>query len=149
MALAEFIKAEFSLDGRFKIILEHIRNFGASREFPVDVMSHEEMKSVRDKVAMVITDELMGYDPPVNCCYAAMPNHFVVRANGKIQKCTVALYDERNDIGQLMPDGTIVFNGRDRIIAWSRGLLQGDLEKMSCPLRDVESQLAKDVAAYS
>lgn len=38
-------------------------------------------------------------------CYASSPNSFVVGSDGCLYKCTYALYDEINQIGQILPDG--------------------------------------------
>ena len=40
-------------------------------------------------------------------CYAALANTFVIRANGIVQKCTVALDNPLNCVGWLLPDGTL------------------------------------------
>jgi len=40
-------------------------------------------------------------------CYASKANSLVIRADGRIAKCTVALNDERNHIGDLKPDGSL------------------------------------------
>lgn len=67
-------------------------------------------------------------------CYASKPNSLLIRSNGRIGKCTVALYDERNDIGCLQPDGRIeVF--QDKFRAWIRGIEDLDLDTLACPLQ--------------
>ena len=67
-------------------------------------------------------------------CYAAKPNSLLVRANGRIGKCTVALYDERNDIGRLKADGSIeIF--QDKFRTWIRGVETLDLDTLGCPLQ--------------
>ena len=43
-------------------------------------------------------------------CYASRPNSLIIRSNGDVGKCTVALYDERNKIATLQPDGTMKSN---------------------------------------
>jgi uncharacterized protein len=68
-----------------------------------------------------------------------MPNHFVIRANGKVQKCTVALYDERNDVGELLHDGTFKWLEASRMNKWSAGLLMGDAEYMACPWKKIQN----------
>jgi uncharacterized protein len=40
-------------------------------------------------------------------CYAAKANSFVIRADGRVQKCTVVLKDDINDVGRIHPDGTL------------------------------------------
>jgi uncharacterized protein len=139
ISLAHFIRENFLNDGRFKILLERIKNFGA-KKIALELLSNKELRAVQERVESAASDALMMQTSGVYCCYAAMPNHFVVRANGKIQKCTVALYDERNDVGELLPDGTIEWKQKERIIAWSDGLLRGDLERMSCPLKGIMEQ---------
>ena len=50
-------------------------------------------------------------------CYAGLPNSFVIRADGTIQKCTVALYDELNNVGKLEPDGKLQLY-EERLSQW-------------------------------
>ncbi len=40
-------------------------------------------------------------------CYSCQANVFVVRADGRLQKCTVALDDDRNTVGVVRGDGSI------------------------------------------
>lgn len=75
-------------------------------------------------------------------CYAAKPNHLLIRSTGRVGKCTVALDDERNDLGFVRPDGTIEL---DQAIArlWSGGLETFDIEKLGCPIAYWNKQPAK------
>ena len=66
-------------------------------------------------------------------CYAAKPNNLLIRANGRIGKCTVALDDTRNDLGYLAADGSIVID-QDKHKLWFRGLETLDLGTAGCPL---------------
>jgi len=45
--------------------------------------------------------------PEKNICYAAKANSFVIRADGRVQKCTVALESEINNIGKISNDGSL------------------------------------------
>ena len=66
-------------------------------------------------------------------CYASKPNSLVIRSNGDVGKCTVALYDERNKIATLRPDGTLnVIPGR--LAPWIRGIKDLDAATLACPL---------------
>jgi uncharacterized protein len=49
-------------------------------------------------------------------CYAAKMNSYVIRADGSLSKCTVALYDPRNIIGRLNEDGTMEISTEK--VAW-------------------------------
>jgi uncharacterized protein len=65
-------------------------------------------------------------------CYAARANAFVIRSDGSVSKCTVALNDERNIIGRLTPDGELIID-HQRHLPWMRGLVSGDGRELSCP----------------
>ena len=75
----------------------------------------------------VVEDELHPY-----VCYAGKANSFVIRADGGVAKCTVALYDERNRVGKLNEDGTIALD-RLRLMPWLKGLETLDLDTLACP----------------
>ena len=46
---------------------------------------------------------LYAAPPPPPICYAAMATSWVIRANGDLNKCTVALTDSRNRVGRDQP----------------------------------------------
>lgn len=48
--------------------------------------------------------------PGGSVCYAAKPWSIGIGSDGTLYKCTVALYDERNQVGQLLEDGTLALN---------------------------------------
>jgi uncharacterized protein len=71
-------------------------------------------------------------------CYAAMGNSFVIRSDGRVGKCTVALDDDRNTVGMLCDDGSIRIRDA-RFRPWIRGLFDGDQAALACPLRGLPS----------
>lgn len=90
-------------------------------------------QKIKSQDALIqVTQDLEGY-----ICYAAKANAFVLRADGRIGKCTVALNDPRNDVGKLNLDGTIVWND-GRLDPWLRGLHSGDSETLACPLAEMQ-----------
>ncbi|MGO2478489.1 MAG: hypothetical protein ACTH7Q_09025 [Pseudoalteromonas sp.] len=66
-------------------------------------------------------------------CYAGKPNSLGIRANGNINKCTVALDDDRNNIGKINPDGTLTLNN-EKFSTWIKGFTTLDSWQMGCPL---------------
>ena len=50
-------------------------------------------------------------------CYAALPHSFLIRADGRVGKCTVALEDEANSVGRLLPNGQMILD-RDKLALW-------------------------------
>jgi uncharacterized protein len=65
-------------------------------------------------------------------CYAARANSFVIRSDGRISKCTVALDDERNVVGRIVPDGSLEID-HERHLPWLRGLITNDAQSLCCP----------------
>ncbi len=66
-------------------------------------------------------------------CYAAKPNSLLIRANGRIGKCTVAFADDRNDIGHIAEDGSVDIDNK-KVLPWIRGLSTFEPAMLSCPL---------------
>lgn len=58
----------------------------------------------------------------------------MIRADGSISKCTVALYDDRNTVGRLLPDGTVEID-KDRMNPWLDVLLHGTDADRACPIK--------------
>jgi uncharacterized protein len=77
-------------------------------------------------------DERNAGEPYI--CYAGRANSLLIRANGRIGKCTVAFHDERNDLGYLAEDGTIRIDN-EKLSPWIRGLGTLDPEDTGCPIQ--------------
>jgi uncharacterized protein len=88
--------------------------------------------------------ELSSDEPYI--CYAAKPNNLIIRANGRIGKCTVALDDERNDLGYLDANGQLVLD-HDKHKLWYRGIETLDLDTVSCPINDMPLYEGKIIVA--
>ena len=71
-------------------------------------------------------------------CYATKPNSLLIRSNGRIGKCTVALYDERNDLRKLNEDGTVALDNQ-LLQPWIRGLGTLDPDDVGCPIKRMNS----------
>jgi uncharacterized protein len=69
-------------------------------------------------------------------CYAAKPNSLMIRADGRIGKCTVVLDDERNTIGKLNRDGTVEID-KERMGIWMRGFSSMDPMELGCPAQNL------------
>jgi uncharacterized protein len=71
-------------------------------------------------------------EPLIDVCYAARPNALVIRADGRLAKCTVALSSERNSIGRILPDGLLeIDNGKHN--TWIKGWFDADTAALKCP----------------
>lgn len=136
--LLDNIKREFLSDTRFSVFFKAIERLGGSNDSNIQQFSHTEheevIKSLENSVFGENHSYERGLDPATSdICYASVPNSMIIRANGDIGKCTVALYDERNKIATLQPDGTMqVIPGR--LAPWVRGLETLDPITLGCPL---------------
>ncbi len=138
--LLKDIRNEFLHDPRFSIFFKAIERMGGPNDASINIFSSEKQK--RDvinllKAKLYRDTELVP--PKINIvsasdvCYAARPNSLVIRANGDIGKCTVALNDERNKIGSIQQDGSLkLVSGR--LAPWVRGIKTLDPMELGCPL---------------
>ncbi len=69
-------------------------------------------------------------------CYASKPNSLMIRADGRIGKCTVMLDDDRNTIGHIKQDGRIELD-QDKMNLWMRGFSTFDVMELGCPAKDL------------
>lgn len=70
-------------------------------------------------------------------CYAALPNNFVVRSDGRLQKCTVALNNSINTVGKIEKSGRLSIN--DQYLKWISVWQQQDTALLACPARYFKS----------
>lgn len=144
LPLIDSIKNEIGVDDRFQVIFKPIVALGGKNDKAIaslnsrqkaeiqnelqSYLKNEKASKIDDTQIETVSTERIG----ASVCYAAQANSLVIRANGRVNKCTVALSDERNDIGSLNPDGTLTID-RDKLTPWLKGLeTQGGFE-LSCP----------------
>lgn len=134
------IKSTFGHDSRFKIFLKAIQNLGGyGAEFANAVGLDE-----HDFRLAQMEDELRGPNEfwhPNSICHASKFNSFIIRADGRVSKCTTALYDDINIIGRLRRDGSLDLD-RDKVLAWSRGLFTMNRDILYCPLGGIHKHAA-------
>lgn len=140
-SLPEFI-AEYARtlgrDGRFRLLLRALSPLGGPNDGGFPYLRGEELQSAlealeRCALAHGIEPLLAHRLQPV--CYAARGNSFVVRADGRLNKCTVALEHPSNQVGRLDERGNVRLAAA-RMRLWMRGLWSGDPEELACPKRE-------------
>ncbi|MGJ7920858.1 radical SAM protein [Neobacillus sp. LXY-4] len=132
--LIEDIRNEFIKDTRFSVIFKSIEQLGGPNDANIKIMSPEEKKvALKMLNRKLYENELVDHEETFPVCYASQPNSLIIRADGKIGKCTVALNDPRNYIGLLRSDGTLEINSK-RLSPWVKGLVTLDSAALKCPL---------------
>lgn len=135
------VAGEFSEDPRFDVFLRAIARLGGPRDDSLPVLSDGEAEGVLAELRTAATSFGLTLAPANagdSICYAARANSFVVRADGRLNKCTVALDHPANEVGRLEPDGTVRLR-TDRMLPWMRGLASGEAKELSCPLQGITS----------
>lgn len=65
-------------------------------------------------------------------CYAAKPNHLMIRSDGRLGKCTVALNSQSNTVGRLLEDGRVEIDN-EKMSFWLRGHRTQNKNELGCP----------------
>lgn len=133
----EDIRKEFIYDSRFSVFFKGIERLGGTNDDKIKILSeaekHEAIKLLKTKLfgeSVTASPSIFQTD---DVCYASRPNSLIIRSNGDVGKCTVALNDERNKIATLQSDGTLkLIPGR--LAPWLRGIETLDAATLGCPL---------------
>ena len=131
----------FGMDPRFVLFLRPLSRFGGPNDetlatFEDEVEQEQRLGELRHHIGQRrIPDKGVGGAGDV--CYATRANSFLVRADGRLGKCTVALKEPKNDIGRIHEDGTLEIDPA-RAWPWMRGLASGNALELMCPLMDWE-----------
>jgi len=156
--LLVLLQKEFGGDDRFVVAFHGIGRWGGPNDKNLEVCGTDEAKLVKERLRISAKDK--GFRPAgtirdmnsvgKNVCYAARPYNFIVGADGKLMKCTIALdTEDHNIVGQLMPNGDMVLNA-DNYALWVEPAFQSDTgcqkcailptcQGISCPLIRIEN----------
>lgn len=137
------LENEFSEDTRFTVYFKSIEPLGAQGDDTFPFMGSSEARDVitdlRSLTSLTRPEvEKRAYD---SICYAARANSLLIRADGRVGKCTVAFHNPKNTVGCLHPDGTIAFDS-GLFKEWIHGTLIGDEDFARCPLPYVNGEKA-------
>jgi uncharacterized protein len=132
----------FGGDERFQILVRPVGRWGGQQNDLLPVCD----RTAADKhlwelseygldqglaLSETIADSLM---PTGSVCYAAKPNSLVIGADGQLYKCSIALDDEINRIGQLHVDGRLELD-MDKVSLWTGGGEKKDSVCQACYYR--------------
>jgi uncharacterized protein len=142
-SIPEFIDdfaRQFGGDSRFSLFIRPVSWLGGADDNRLSLLDHAEGVKLAErfcadceKLGIAARSMTQGESAPI--CYASKLNSWVVRSNGRLNKCTVALASANNDVGRILPDGSFELDdGALRL--WSRGIGSEVLEELSCPLRN-------------
>jgi len=131
------IRETFLLDPRFKVLLKPIERMGGLNNDNISVIPHADHERILATLRAVLGGENADcWFAGEKICYAARANSIMIRADGRIGKCTVALSDSANTIGRLLPDGSLQIDNT-ALKAWFQGWEKGDRSILGCPYASI------------
>lgn len=139
--LLVLLARELAGDRRFPVMFKAIRRFGGPNDAELPILPAEQEDEVLGRlvaraIELGLNEEQDIFAKPgiLPGCYAAALGSYVIRSNGELAKCTVALDHPNNRIGTLQPDGTVAIDS-PKMVGWLRGALNGDADSMKCPMK--------------
>jgi uncharacterized protein len=136
--LAE-VRETFLGDERFQVLLKPVEQLGGPNDGTMQILPYEARPQILAELETVVlgqrpvTDRL--FSPP-HVCYASRPTSLVIRADGAIGKCTVALSDPANVIGRLREDGLLDIDNV-KLRPWLRGWVSREWAEVECPYSEL------------
>jgi uncharacterized protein len=134
-AFLDQVRHELGGDPRFRLFPKLLARWGGPADAALPVIPRGDGPAVLDGVrdqARALGVPLAEPEPGPSVCYAARANAMVIRSDGRINKCTIALEAPENQVGQLEPDGRVALRP-DRLLPWMRGLDTESPGELACP----------------
>jgi uncharacterized protein len=124
-------------DARFSVFFHSVDNLGGNGGATVlpwpSVASKTSLKNSLEAQAKALGLGVSSLDSDY-ICYAARTNSFVIRSDGRVNKCTVALESPKNQIGHLTDDGKLKIDNAAHLL-WIAPLFTRDRDAQHCPSR--------------
>jgi len=133
--LLDELERSFGGDERFELLLRPTSRLGGANDETVCALQGGTgPQTVDESRELARSKGLRQFDrPEVPVCYASSANSFLVRTDGVLGKCTVALDDPANQVGTLSEDGGVAIDAH-KMRPWMRGLFTGEADELACPL---------------
>jgi uncharacterized protein len=122
----------FGADPRFSFFFKRIENLGGSGEVRSTIPDEETGAAVYNRIRTKYSANSQE-DDGLSVCYAAQPNSFVVRSDGRLAKCTVAFDADSNHVGNLDANGEMSLE-IEKLNRWFQGFTTLDVSALTCPL---------------
>jgi uncharacterized protein len=133
----EELKATFSHDRRFRFTIQPVENLGGGADLSDLVIASSDRRwGENSHPAEGDEDGMERKHDETYVCYAAKGNSFVIRSDGRVGKCTVALKHDHNAVGRLNDDGTFALD-EARLNRWFGGWASRETSALACPAASI------------
>lgn len=142
--LIRAINREFAGDSRFTVYFKAVEKLGGANDGEFAVFDEAAKARIKTELEqrLRIPQQIHKLDMEQYVCYASVPNSLIIRADGSIGKCTVALADGRNRVGRLLSDGHIEIE-QPLLRRWLRGFSTLDERDLACPYSLMKADAAE------
>ncbi|MFZ4534799.1 radical SAM protein [Propionivibrio sp.] len=138
-ALCREINGSFGGDPRFSVYLKCIEDYGGPNGGRIKPLPRDIAEKTSEHLATLLPDIVTSHmyqEKMLEICYAAHPNNLLIRADGRVGKCALALKDPRNTIGHLDEEGRLHIDNQ-RFQPWMEGFKELDEELLACPYHGI------------
>ncbi len=125
----DYLHKLFGHDSRFSVLVRPVGNWGGTSVNKLNLLTSSRADELVSEhvnylhhIGMKCENERSGLFSKI--CYASYRHSLVFRANGKIEKCTVALDSPENSIGYVDPQKGVVINEDANALWWKVNLNQ-------------------------
>lgn len=128
--LMQKIRGQFGGDQRYEVYLRGIANYRNDEQviYPDEI----KVRTAENAASQLLSDSEIRLEEAVDICYAAKPNSLVIRPDGRIVKCTVALENDTNIVGRIQKNGELMLD-QAKFDFWTQGFIDNDLDLLGCP----------------
>ena len=119
----EFLREILLFDMRFKLRLLPVGNYGGKKveDFNHQLCDINELDEALDyckRTDIILDEHKISMNIGGCVCYASRNDSWIIGADGKIYKCTVLLYDDRNHIGYVGVNGNFTIEQK-KLSKWT------------------------------
>ena len=126
----------FKNDKRFSLLFKNIAKLGSVNDDILSTCTNNEIQQYQMELGLLAKDFNVTETELDYICYASKANSYMIRSDGSVGKCTVALKDDVNNIGKLKSNGELELD-QDKFRLWSIGLQTGDADYLACPYHNL------------
>lgn len=138
-SLVSMINDRFPNEKRLQILLKAIARLGGKNDHQILPILERNQKSLEsdivskgDRISFITKSAIDNY-----VCYAAKRNSILIRADGRLGKCTVALEDPINTVGKIETTGIITID-EGKMDIWSSTFFKDSDAALNCPYSHIE-----------
>jgi len=150
---APLLVETFEKDKRFSLLFRNVSKLGGKNDKILSTCTNNETQEYQMELSLLAKN----FNKNVNIvsiesdyiCYASKANSYIIRSDGSIGKCTVALKEDVNNIGKLKDNGELELD-HDKFRLWSIGLQTENPNHLACPYHSlIEPAIVNEYAVLS